>query len=79
MHIILMQHALLFITKIALWQLVHLDTFMRKPCMAVPKCTTCHKTIIVMTRRTKCIKRMHIYYAHTDLLICWDFSTLRVS
>ena len=68
MYIILIEHALVVITKIVLGQLVHLGTTMCKAYMTVPKCASCHKPIIVTTGRTDCIKEMHIYYAHTDLL-----------
>ena len=47
------------ITMMALWQLVHLG---------VPNCTNCHKAIMVMTSRACCIKIMHIYYTHSDML-----------
>ena len=36
--------------------------------MGVPKCTSCHKAIMEMTRRACCIEIMHIHYAHPDLL-----------
>ena len=66
-HIILKPHVLLVITKIAFWHMVHLGISMCKPYMAVPKWTTCHKTIIVMTVRTSSVMKMSICHAISDL------------
>ena len=32
------------------------------------KCTSCHRAIMMMTRRACCIKTTHMYYAHRSLL-----------
>ena len=37
--------------------------------MDVPKCTSCHKAIMMMIRRACCIKIMHVYYVNPDLSI----------
>ena len=38
--------------------------------MDVPKCTSCHKAIMMMMiKRACCIKIMHLYYVHPDLSI----------
>ena len=58
-----------------LWKLVHLGRPMydctalhtHELYMGVPRCTSCHKAVVVTTRRTCFIKIMNIYCAHHGL------------
>ena len=76
---VLLWHALPAITIMTLWQLVHFDTpmyekwvhplfFHFQSCMSVPKCTSCNKLVMVVTRRVCCIKTIHICYAHSGFI-----------
>ena len=52
--------ALLVITTVTLWQLMH----------HVPKCMSCHKVIVVITRRAHCFMIAYIYiYIYIDIYI----------
>ena len=52
--------ALPVITTVTLWQLMH----------HVPKCMSCHKVIVVITRRAHCFNDCIYIYIYTYIYVC---------